>query len=110
MASKAAHYASVVLLVHAGLSTVHFKTLVDDASLVPPPDVVVEVVVAFLLATYAAVSAVPALKPVRCGQDVTPETQDTAFHAPDFEVVHHRGKSLAARRRALAAGKGGDLD
>ena len=47
----------------------------------------------------AAVAAAPPLKPIRCGQDVSPEVQDAAFHAPEFAHVHHRGKALAARRR-----------
>ena len=67
----------------------------------PPADVVVEVLLAFALATYSAVAAAPTLKPVRCVQDVSPEVMDAAFHAGDFDTVHHRGKALAARRRAL---------
>ena len=50
-----------------------------------------------------SVAAAPPLKPIRCGQDVSPEVQDAAFHAPEFAHVHHRGKALAARRRALRA-------
>ena len=57
--------------------------------------------VAFLLATYSSVSSLPALKPVRAVQDVSPEFQDAAFHCGEFDTVHHRGKALAARRRAL---------
>lgn len=118
-----AHYISVALIIHAGFSTVHFKGLVHDAELVPPVDVVIEVCVraprlvraprapadafslraqvAFLLATYSSVSSLPALKPVRAVQDVSPEFQDAAFHCGEFDTVHHRGKALAARRRAL---------
>ena len=42
-----------------------------------------------------------AVKPVHCVQDVSPEVLDAAFHAPAFDTVHHRGKALADRRRAL---------
>ncbi len=103
MLANLAHWASIVLLAHAAFSCVHFKSLVDDPKLVPPTDVVIEVLVAVLLATYSSVAAAPPLKPIRCGQDVSPEVQDAAFHAPEFAHVHHRGKALAARRRALRA-------
>ena len=105
MLTHLAHWASIVLLAHAAFSCVHFKSLVDDPQLVPPIDVVIEVLVAVLLATYASVAAAPPLKPIRCGQDISPEVQDAAFHAPDFAHAHHRGKALAARRRALQAAK-----
>ena len=103
MLTDLAHWASIVLLAHAAFSCVHFKSLVDDPKLVPPTDVVIEVLVSVLLATYSSVAAAPPLKPIRCGQDVSPEVQDAAFHAPEFAHVHHRGKALAARRRALRA-------
>ena len=103
MLTDLAHWASIVLLAHAAFSCVHFKSLVDDPKLVPPTDVVIEVLVSVLLATYSSVAAAPPLKPIRCGQDVSPEVQDAAFHAPEFAHVHHRGKALAARRRALKA-------
>ena len=101
MLTDLAHWASIVLLAHAAFSCVHFKSLVDDPKLVPPTDVVIEVLVSVLLATYSSVAAAPPLKPIRCGQDVSPEVQDAAFHAPEFAHVHHRGKALAARRHGV---------
>ena len=46
-------------------------------------------------ATYSSVAAAPPLNRSACGQDVSPEVQDAAFHAPEFAHVHHRGKALA---------------
>ena len=54
MLTHLAHWASIVLLAHAAFSCVHFKSLVDDPKLVPPIDVVIEVLVAVLLAPLLA--------------------------------------------------------
>ena len=45
MLGRVAHWVSVALVLHAGFSTIHFKSLVKDAELVPPIDVVIEVCV-----------------------------------------------------------------
>ena len=71
-----------------GESCVRYNTVSRRAAALTPP---------------SARAAAPPLKPIRCGQDVSPEVQDAAFHAPEFAHVHHRGKALAARRRALRA-------
>jgi len=70
-----------------------------DAKL-PPVDVVVEVLAAFALAVLSALALLPPLKPIRLAAALSPELLDAAFHCPDFAVVQHRGRALAARRRA----------
>lgn len=93
--------ASVLLLVHAGFSTIHFKGIAPAESL-PPLDVVVEVSIAFVLAVLASVASMPDLKKVRLADIVlTPRQIDVAFNCPDFMVFNHRGRAIAQRRRAL---------
>mmetsp|Transcript_12013 Transcript_12013/g.36127 ORF Transcript_12013/g.36127 Transcript_12013/m.36127 type:complete len:111 (-) Transcript_12013:1105-1437(-) len=97
-------FTSVVLLVHAGFSTIHLKGLSVGQRL-PPVDVVVEVLVAFCLATVTSLASMPELKPVRVAASLAPELEDRAFHSPDFLKFDHRGAALAQRRRALEKSK-----
>ncbi|KAJ1452098.1 hypothetical protein M885DRAFT_528149 [Pelagophyceae sp. CCMP2097] len=92
-------FSSLALLVHAGWSTTQFKALAGAGASVPPPDVVIEVCLAFLLALAGAVMQMPVLKQVRSMAESTPELMDSFLHSADFMTMQHRGKSLSQRRR-----------
>lgn len=94
---------SCVLLVHAGFSTIHYKTIAPHEAL-PPTDVVVEVLVACFLALLTSVMAMPEFKKVRLADiKLLPDQVDVAFHCPDFMVFAHRGRSVARRRSRLSS-------
>uniref|UniRef100_A0A7S3JYD9 Membrane magnesium transporter n=1 Tax=Aureoumbra lagunensis TaxID=44058 RepID=A0A7S3JYD9_9STRA len=90
----------MMLLVHAGFSTIHIKGLDPEVKL-PPIDVLIEVCVAFFFAVISSLMQMPELKKIRNAADLDEFATDAAFHPPEFQVVHHRGQSLAKRRRAL---------
>ena len=99
MLTRVVSVVSMLLLVHAGFSTIHLKGLV--ATKLPPIDVIVEVIIAFLLAAATSLVGMADLKRIKMTAQLPPELEDRAFHSPDFLVFNHRGASLAQRRRAL---------
>lgn len=100
--ARVSSFAAVVLLLHAGFSTIHFKGIAPPTEALPPTDVIVEVVLAFVLAVFSAVGLMPDLKKVRLADvKLSSDQIDVAFHCPDFLVFAHRGRSLARRRRQL---------
>ncbi|KAJ8608980.1 hypothetical protein CTAYLR_008968 [Chrysophaeum taylorii] len=93
---------SVVLLVHAGFSTIHFKGIAPPHAPLPPTDVVVEVVIAVVLAVLSSLALMPEFKKVKLADvRLSPAQMDVAFHCPDFMIFSHRGRSIARRRAAV---------
>ena len=99
-----------VVVLHAGLSVIHYKSLAKEAGVkleadAVPMDGVLEALIGFALCLFGSILSAGKLKPIRNTDHVASKTLDMVNSRPEFEVFSHRGKALA-QRRAAAAGSG----
>mmetsp|Transcript_7269 Transcript_7269/g.9696 ORF Transcript_7269/g.9696 Transcript_7269/m.9696 type:complete len:110 (+) Transcript_7269:101-430(+) len=100
--SNLVSFIGVLLVLHAGYSTTHFKDLVlnsahGDISLVqiPPYDVILECCIGFVVCMAGVILSTKPLKPA-----VTQGSASKVINSvisPEFNVFNHAGKSFQRR-------------
>ncbi|ETI54961.1 hypothetical protein F441_02288 [Phytophthora nicotianae CJ01A1] len=90
-----------LLLVHAGYYSVQYESYVKltetaDAQM-PPFEVVVELVAAFLVSLVGVLLTSGEILPIRSNDALHSRSLATVISSPDFHVFNHRGKALHKR-------------
>ena len=99
-----------VVLIHAGYSANQYKTLVyaqsgqDAASTLPPLDVIIECVVAFVLIVVGQLMPL-SLESIQLAPSKKFMTFADCFGAPEFVRFDHRGLEMQKRIKRASGGK-----
>ncbi|CAM9637399.1 unnamed protein product [Heterosigma akashiwo] len=97
----------VIIIVHAGYSTSHFKNLllnsvhIDISTVqIPPPDVLLECIVGFGLAMLGLISST---KPLKKAVSEGAAKQDEPNTQPEFYVFNHAGRAFRQRMKKFGS-------
>uniref|UniRef100_A0A7S2V2I7 Membrane magnesium transporter n=1 Tax=Fibrocapsa japonica TaxID=94617 RepID=A0A7S2V2I7_9STRA len=95
----------MAILLHAGYSAAHFKSLVvssvHGADLsnvsIPPVDVVVGCAIGFSVCLLGVLTSAAPLKPIVASHGAGQGSFDEMASSPEFNIFNHRGKALSKR-------------
>ena len=93
-----------VLVLHSAYSCLHFRSLVEDESLVPPIDVLIEVLLGFLLCLIGSLVYIGPLLPIHTKSDTkSVELVAPPYRSRDFDMYSTRLKVLAGLEKKISS-------